>query len=72
MGLIFLFEFCFSVNELILQQTSQTVATFIYLPAPPGDDDLAATYLKRLEIISENLTPTVYVHGVNIVTSTTL
>lgn len=60
------------MNELILQQTSQTVATFIYLPAPPGDDNSAATYLKRLEIISDNLTPTVFVHGVNIVTSTTL
>lgn len=60
------------MNELILQQTSQTVTTFIYLPAPPGDDSLADSYLKSLEIISEGLTPTVYVHGVNTVTSTTL
>lgn len=60
------------MNELILQQTSQTVATFIYLPAPFEDDSLSSSYLKSLETISNGLTPTVYVHGVNIVTSTTL
>lgn len=60
------------MNELILQQTLQTVITFIYLPAPPGDDSQAGAYLKSLEIISNNLTPAIYVHGVNIVTSTTL
>lgn len=60
------------MSSLILQQTAQTVATFIYLPAPPNDDSLASSYLKSLEILSDGLTPTVYVHGVNIVTSTTL
>jgi potassium/chloride transporter 9 len=61
-----------SVNNLILQQTSDTVVTFIYLPPPPNDDSAAEAYYQKLDIISRNLPPTIFVHGVSTVTSTTL
>lgn len=62
----------FSVNTLILQQTGETAVTFIYLPAPPTDDSTLMSYYNNLEICSRHLPPTIFVHGVNTVTSTTL
>ena len=64
--------FISSVNNLILQQTSDTVVTFIYLPPPPVDEGLAEAYYQKLDVISRNLPPTMFVHGVSTVTSTTL
>ncbi|XP_044268359.1 solute carrier family 12 member 9 isoform X1 [Tribolium madens] len=61
-----------SVNNLILQQTSDTVVTFIYLPPPPNNDSEKEAYYQKLDIISRNLPPTMFVHGVSTVTSTTL
>lgn len=60
------------MNGLIRQQTEDTAVTFIYLPHPPRDDEAAQSYYNKLEIISRNLPPTIFVHGVNTVTSTTL
>ncbi|CAH0558238.1 unnamed protein product [Brassicogethes aeneus] len=65
-------EYLHSVNRLILQQTEETAVTFIYLPQPPCEDSTATSYLQKIEIISRNLPPTIFVHGVNTVTSTTL
>lgn len=60
-----------SFNNLIRQQTTETAVTFIYLPSPPQESN-AASYYNNLEIISQNLPPTIFVHGVSTVTSTTL
>lgn len=62
----------FSVNTLILQQTGETAVTFIYLPPPPNDESHAVPFYNHLETLSKNLPPTIFVHGVNTVTSTTL
>ncbi|KAG5888656.1 hypothetical protein JTB14_021281 [Gonioctena quinquepunctata] len=61
-----------SVNMLILQQTGETAVTFIYLPPPPSDDFKVESFYNNLEIFSKNLPPTIFVHGVSTVTSTTL
>ncbi|XP_050307192.1 solute carrier family 12 member 9 isoform X2 [Anthonomus grandis grandis] len=61
-----------TVNSLILDRSTETAVTFIYLPAPPQDDDHAVLYYNNLEVISRNLPPTIFVHGVSTVTSTTL
>ncbi|XP_023029254.1 solute carrier family 12 member 9 [Leptinotarsa decemlineata] len=61
-----------SVNTLILQQTKETAVTFIYLPVPPCDDSKAELFYTNLETFSKNLPPTIFVHGVSTVTSTTL
>uniref|UniRef100_A0A6P7FZF5 Solute carrier family 12 member 9 n=1 Tax=Diabrotica virgifera virgifera TaxID=50390 RepID=A0A6P7FZF5_DIAVI len=61
-----------SVNTLILQQTAETAVTFIYLPAPPTDNTKLVSFYNNLEIFSRNLPPTIFVHGVSTVTSTTL
>lgn len=60
------------MNTLILQQTGETAVTFIYLPAPPTEDSKLMSYYHNLEVFSNYLPPTMFVHGVNTVTSTTL
>ncbi|XP_050451259.1 solute carrier family 12 member 9 [Cataglyphis hispanica] len=65
------------VNQLIRQHSSQTATTFIYLPAPPAsstwdEDDIYRQYLQLLTELTVDLPPTVLVHGVSAVTSTTL
>lgn len=61
-----------SVNSLILEQSSRTVLTFIYLPVPPTSHNSSVEYLSMLDVISHDLPPSILVHGVSTVTSTTL
>ncbi|XP_044750247.1 solute carrier family 12 member 9 [Coccinella septempunctata] len=60
------------INNLIYQKSEDTAVTFIYLPNPPSSDDAAESFFRKLEMISNNLPPTIFVHGVSMVTSTTL
>ncbi|CAK9813243.1 Solute carrier family 12 member 9 [Anthophora plagiata] len=66
-----------SVNQLIMEHSSQTATTFIYLPGPPVSNtwDESVMYRQYLQLLTEltaELPPTVLVHGVSAVTSTTL
>ncbi|XP_018336635.1 solute carrier family 12 member 9 isoform X2 [Agrilus planipennis] len=61
-----------SINQLILQQSGETAITFIYLPIPPSKQSSYTFYLKAFETITKDLPPSVLVHGINTVTSTTL
>lgn len=69
---------CFSINQLIQQHCSQTAAIFMYLPAPPvsnnweGKNVVQQQYLQLLTELTADLPPTILVHGVSAVTSTTL
>ncbi|KAI4465776.1 solute carrier family 12 cation cotransporter [Holotrichia oblita] len=60
------------VNQLLSAHSTDTAVTFVYLPTPTIDDEAAPHYLSMLEFITENLPPTILVHGVSTVTSTTL
>ena len=55
-----------------MQQTDNTVVTFIYLPAPPENGASSEAYLNNLEVLSRDLPPTIFVHGISTVISTTL
>ncbi|XP_051176737.1 solute carrier family 12 member 9 [Leptopilina boulardi] len=65
-------------NQLIQQHCSQTAAIFMYLPAPPisntwgGKNVVQQQYLQLLTELTADLPPTILVHGVSAVTSTTL
>lgn len=73
-----------SVNGMIRRASDGTVISFVYLPQPPpprpqasegvkdSSNSLHARYLSALRIMTEGLPPTVLVHGVSLVTSTTL
>ncbi|XP_076472572.1 LOW QUALITY PROTEIN: solute carrier family 12 member 9-like [Babylonia areolata] len=77
-----------ALNELILTNSGRTAVTFLYLPTPPptppaapeggegvqraGEGASYARYLSQLDGLTQNLGPTVLVHGLHPVTSTTL
>ena len=64
--------FLTEINKLIVSYSSLTAVSFLYLPRPPEDGSLRDTYLTQLAGLTENLPPTVLVHGLHPVTSTTL
>ncbi|KAH8273657.1 hypothetical protein KR018_007290 [Drosophila ironensis] len=64
-------------NQIIRERSDQTALSFIYLAAPPklSTPDFAqrsASYMELLTELTAELPPTILVHGVNTVTSTTL
>nr|CAD7258510.1 unnamed protein product [Timema shepardi] len=67
-----------AVNQLIQEHCKNTTATFIYLPAPPAlesSEEEELVYLQYLHLLTKltfDLPPTILVHGVSAVTSTTL
>lgn len=65
-------EYVHSLNQLLVSHSSHTAVTFLYLPRAPQSTDLASQYILQLEELSNNLPPTVFVHGLHPVTSTTL
>ncbi|BFF96311.1 solute carrier family 12 member 9 [Drosophila madeirensis] len=64
-------------NQIIRDRSDQTALSFIYLAAPPKltTKDFAARSASYVELLTEltaDLPPTILVHGVSTVTSTTL
>ena len=59
-------------NAFIQSKCDDTAVSFIYLPRPPPQADRHASYLEQLEILTRELPPTILVHGVNPVITTTL
>ena len=70
-------------NQLIKERSHNTAIAFMYLPPPPTskqnvgatDDQLSkmrVRYLELLSILTEDLPPTVLVHGIHAVTSTAI
>ncbi|KAH8377328.1 hypothetical protein KR093_004893 [Drosophila rubida] len=65
------------VNQIIRDRSDQTALSFIYLAAPPKPTlpdfhDRSASYVELLTELTAELPPTILVHGVSTVTSTTL
>ncbi|XP_018798422.1 PREDICTED: solute carrier family 12 member 9 [Bactrocera latifrons] len=64
-------------NQIIRERSDQTAVSFIYLAAPPqiGTPDFrerSARYIELLTELTAELPPTILVHGISTVTSTTL
>ncbi|GAB0098265.1 solute carrier family 12 member 9 [Sergentomyia squamirostris] len=65
------------VNQLIRERSDQTACSFIYLAAPPSASGVHApakslAYLDLLTELTADLPPTILVHGIHAVNSTTL
>ncbi|EDW77742.1 uncharacterized protein Dwil_GK24654 [Drosophila willistoni] len=64
-------------NQIIRQRSDQTALSFVYLAAPPklsvpDFNERSANYVELLTELTAELPPTILVHGVSTVTSTTL
>ncbi|XP_052821226.1 solute carrier family 12 member 9-like isoform X2 [Mya arenaria] len=65
-------DFLQAINKTIVSFSKRTAVTFLYLPRPPEENVDYERYLAQLDGLSDNLPPTVFVHGLHPVTSTTL
>uniref|UniRef100_A0A3Q3W0R3 Solute carrier family 12 member 9 n=1 Tax=Mola mola TaxID=94237 RepID=A0A3Q3W0R3_MOLML len=62
-----------AVNKLILDTIQPSPAVrFLYLPRPPADTRRYTTYLHQLELLTQDLGPTLLIHGVTPVITTDL
>lgn len=66
-------EYITKIQALISEQCQETAVVFLYLPkAPRPENNKGEVYLRKLQLMSEGLPPTVLVHGLQPVTSTAL
>lgn len=65
-------EYLSRCNELISEQSAFTSLSFIYLSNPPLEESAASDFLDDLGTITNDLPPTILVHGVSTVISNTL
>ena len=66
-------DYLSAVNKLILDQARPPPAVrFLYLPRPPADTRRYAAYLRQLELLTQDLGPTLLIHGVTPVITTDL
>lgn len=66
-------DYLSAVNKLILDQTRQPPAVrFLYLPRPPADTRGYTAYLQQLDLLTQDLGPTLLIHGVTPVITTDL
>jgi len=60
----------FQLNQLLLENSTNSAVVFLYLPLPPKERYLE--YMSALSTVTDSLPPTVLVHGISPVTSTNL
>ncbi|XP_072249137.1 solute carrier family 12 member 9 [Leuresthes tenuis] len=66
-------DYLSAVNKLILDQARPPPAVrFLYLPHPPADTRRYTSYLHQLELLTQDLGPTLLIHGVTPVITTDL
>ncbi|KAM6933407.1 solute carrier family 12 member 9 [Xenentodon cancila] len=66
-------DYLSAVNKMIQDQARPPPAVrFLYLPCPPADTRRYTTYLHQLELLTQDLGPTLLIHGVTPVITTDL
>lgn len=65
-------NFLSAVNCMLQEHSSQAAVRFLYLPRPPAQHSQSQQYLAQVEAVTNNLGPTLLIHGVTPVTYTDL
>lgn len=65
-------DFLSAVNCMLMEHSSQAAVRFLYLPRPPAQHSQSQQYLAQVEAVTNNLGPTLLIHGVTPVTYTDL
>lgn len=61
-----------NVQRMLRFHSTSSALTFLCMPVLPGDIEKCETYLNFLDSISQLPSPVLLVHGISIVTSTTI
>lgn len=61
-----------SLNNMLVDRSEQTVVSFLYLPSVPKSEAYYDNYMDCLEKLTDNMPPTILVHGNDQVVSTSL
>ncbi|XP_041093156.1 solute carrier family 12 member 9 [Polyodon spathula] len=65
-------EYLAAVNQLVRDQAVNTAVSFLYLPRPPADTAQYDRYLEQLDRVTQDLGPSLLIHGLTPVTCTEL
>ena len=65
-------EYLTEANQFIKAKCNETAVSFVYLPKPPKEPSRHREYLGQLDTLTYGLPPTILVHGVSPVITTTL
>ncbi|XP_063305849.1 solute carrier family 12 member 9 [Pelobates fuscus] len=66
-------EYLTAANRVVVEEGgTDSAVRFFYLPRPPADASLHERYLEELEALTEDLGPTLLIHGLTPVTCTEL
>lgn len=65
-------SFLSAVNHMLMEHSSQATVRFLYLPQPPSQRSQSQVFLAQLEAVTNELGPTLLIHGVTPVTYTDL
>lgn len=65
-------DYVSSINQMIVGQSELTAVSFLYLPVAPRSSVYYEAYMNNLEILTDNLPPTLLIHGNEQVVSTSL
>ncbi|KAL4659933.1 solute carrier family 12 member 9-like [Arapaima gigas] len=65
-------NFVSGVNSLLKMHSAKAAVRFLYLPRPPADSSHSQQYLAQLQALTNDLGPTLLIHGVTRVTCTDL
>ncbi|XP_051943632.1 solute carrier family 12 member 9-like isoform X1 [Hippocampus zosterae] len=66
-------EYIHAVNDLVRSHGAPPPAVrFLYLPHPPADKSRYGAYLRQVDLLSQDLGPTLLIHGVTPVITTDL
>lgn len=60
------------INRMLVDRSEQTAVSFIYLPRPPKSSQFHDNYLESLQMMTEDMPPTLLVHGNDQVVSTSI
>lgn len=61
-----------SINRMLVDRSEHTVVTFLYLPNAPKSSAYYESYMDNLESLTNDLPPTLLVHGTDQVVSTSI
>lgn len=65
-------EYILATNRMLVDRSKEAAVSFIYLPQAPRDQTYNESYLRCLDLLTNSMPPTLFVHGNDQVVSTSI